>query len=114
MLKTLSYIFPTLLIVPMMASAQFGAIDTFFTNIKQFIGDILIPLVITLALLVFIWGIFKYFILGGGDSDSREEGRQLMLYAVIGFVAIVSIWGIVNLLSSIFPNTKPPEPPSTL
>ena len=56
-------------------------------------------MVISIALLIFIWGVFKMFIFGGDDETKREEGRQLILYSIIGFVLIVSIWGIVNLIS---------------
>lgn len=90
----------TFMLMPIVALAQFGEIDSFFGNITSFINDILIPLVFAIALLVFLYGVFKYFILGGGDSGSREEGTQLMLYAVIGFVVMVSIFGIVNLIAS--------------
>lgn len=86
--------------LPVVASAQFGEIDAFFGNISSFINNVLIPLVFAVALLVFIYGIFKFFILGGGDENSREEGKQLMLYSIIGFVLMVSIFGIVNLISN--------------
>lgn len=89
----------TFMLVPMLALAQFGEIDEFFDGITQFINNVLIPLVFAIALLVFLYGVFKYFILGGGDPDSRKEGTQLMLYAVIGFVVMVSIFGIVNLIA---------------
>ncbi len=86
-------------LAPMVALAQFGEVDSFINDIIDFINSSLIPLVFGVALLVFIWGMFKFFILGGGDEDSRKEGKQLMLWAVIGFVLMVSIWGIVNLIS---------------
>ncbi len=88
-----------MLLTPVVTFAQFGEISTYMTNISVFINSRLVPLVFAIAFLVFIWGVFKYFILGGGESDKREEGRQLMLYAIIGFVLMVSIWGIVNILS---------------
>lgn len=90
-------------LLPMVALAQandnFGEVGTFVENISGFINNTLIPLVFAIALLVFLYGVFKYFILGGGDDDSRKEGRQLMLYAIIGFVVMVSIFGIVNLIA---------------
>jgi hypothetical protein len=70
-----------------------------FESFINFINNTLIPLVFALALLVFFYGIFKYFILGGGDESNRKDGRQLMLYAIIGFVVMASIYGIVALVS---------------
>jgi hypothetical protein len=85
---------------PLFAVAQeFGEVGQFFVKISNFINSTLIPLVFGLALLVFIWGIFKFFILGGSEESKREEGKQLMMYAIIGFVLMVSIWGIVNLIA---------------
>lgn len=81
------------------AAENFGEINTFVNKISGFINNTLIPLLFAVALLVFLYGVFKYFILGGGDNDKREEGKQLMLYAIIGFVVMVSIWGIVNMIA---------------
>lgn len=86
-------------VTPMVAFAQFGGINTFLTDVMTFINGTLIPLVFAVALLVFLYGVFQYFILGGGDEGKREEGRQLMLWAIIGFVVMVSIFGIVNLIA---------------
>lgn len=76
-----------------------GDLSKTFNNIIAFVNDTLIPLVFAIALLVFLYGIFKYFILGGGDETKRSEGRQLMLYSIGGFVLMISIFGIVNLVS---------------
>jgi hypothetical protein len=89
-------------LMPVLAFAQedFGEINGFIGKISSFINSTLIPLLFGVALLVFLWGIFKYFILGGGDEGKREEGKQLMLYAIIGFVVMVSVFGIVNMIAN--------------
>lgn len=90
----------SLIAVPLQVRAQyFGNIDTFGSNITGFFANILVPLVFAVALVVFLWGVYKYLILGGGDEKSREQGKGLMLWAVIGFVIMVSIWAIVNFLA---------------
>ncbi len=114
---------PVIALTPLLAMAQTDAsagdlkgITSLFENFIKFINETLIPLVFALALLVFFYGIFKYFILGGGDEGSREQGKSLMLWAIIGFVVMVSIWGIVNLISGgLFKNnqTPPTLPKST-
>jgi hypothetical protein len=81
-------------------SGDFGEISTFIGKISSFINGTLIPLLFGLALLVFLWGMFKYFILGGGEDESREEGRKLMMWAIIGFVVMVSVFGIVNMIAN--------------
>lgn len=89
-----------MLLTPALALAQFGEIDTFASNISTFINNVLIPLVFAIALLVFIWGAFQFFILGGHDEEKQKAGKGLMFYAVIGFVLMVSIFGIVNLIAN--------------
>ena len=96
---------PLLALMPVAAFAAAGdlkGVDTFLTNIVKFMNGTLVPLVFAIAFLFFLWGVFNYFIRGAGDESSRETGREFMLYAIIGFVLMVSIWGIVNLLGEGF------------
>jgi len=88
-----------LVVLPGVAFGQFGEVNDFLDDVSSFINSTLIPLVFAIALLLFIWGIFKYFILGGADEETREEGKQLMLWAIVGFVVMVSVFGIVNLIA---------------
>ena len=50
-------------------------------------------------MLYFIFGVFQYFIQGGSDEEKREAGKHAILWAILSLVAIVSFWGLVNLLS---------------
>jgi hypothetical protein len=84
--------------LPLVALAQeFGEINSFIARITTFINNTLIPLVFGIALLVFIWGMFKFFIYN--TEEEKEKGKDLAVYAVVGFVLMVSIWGIVNLIA---------------
>lgn len=76
----------------------FEPLGNFFYAIIGFIDAVLVPLIFTLAFVAFIWGVFRYFIAGGADKEKREEGRKFVLWSVIGFVVMFSIWGIVSLL----------------
>ncbi|MCA9366227.1 hypothetical protein KC722_01470 [Candidatus Kaiserbacteria bacterium] len=92
-----------LALFPAVAAAQnlaTGEIGQFIGGVSTFINDILIPLVFAVALLMFLYGIANYFIIGGGDEGKRAEGKKLMLYSIVGFVLMVSIFGIVNLIVS--------------
>ena len=69
-------------------------------SIIGIVNGILVPLLMAVALLVFLYGVFNYFILGADSDDKRKEGRTFILYGVIGFAVIVSVWGLVNILLS--------------
>lgn len=94
-----------ILTLPLSALAQvanYQGVSMFAINTLQFINSILVPTVFAIAFLVFIWGIFKAFIVGGDDEKEQSKGKQLMFYAIIGFVVMVSVWGIVNLVAQSF------------
>ena len=101
-MKFITRSLPLLAFVPMLAFAQgeFTELSTFLGNIVEFTNDVLVPLLFVVAFLVFIWGVFQYFILGGDDEGKRETGKGFMVYGIVGFVVMVSVWGIVNLFSS--------------
>ncbi len=101
-MKILLRLLPLALFVPVIASAKVGEfkeLKDFFTGLTNLMNDVLIPAIFALGFLVFVWGMYKTFILGGSDEEKQGEGRQLMMYAVIGFVVMISLWGIVNLIA---------------
>ncbi len=65
-------------------------------NIK-FALNLLVPVVITLALIYFIWGIIQYVI---AQSDEKKvDAKKQIIYGVIAMFVIVSIWGITNFIA---------------
>lgn len=69
-------------------------------EIVKFVNASIIPLFYTLAFLFFVIGMVRFFFLGG--EENREKGRQFMLWSIIGFVVMFSVWGIVRLLLTTF------------
>ena len=63
------------------------------------INNVLVPVLFALAFIVFIWGVFQAFILGAGNDEAKEKGKSLMLWGLIGFFVMVSVWGLVNILT---------------
>ena len=63
----------------------------------------LIGLFITLAIVVFFWGLIKYLVNAG---EEKSEGLQIMFYGVLAIFVMVSIWGIIRLLQSTFSVTS--------
>lgn len=75
--------------------------DTLISKISTEILNPLILLLFALATVYFLWGTFK-FLKGGSDDMAREEGRNHMVYGVIGIFIMVSVWGIINVIKSTF------------
>lgn len=58
----------------------------------------IVPILITLAVVYFIWGVVGYVL--GSSEDAKKEGRDRMIWGLIGLMVIVSIWGLVNILKN--------------
>lgn len=70
------------------------------------VNFVLVPILMAIAFIVFLWGVYKYFIQGASDEKSRTDGRQFVLWGVLGFVVITSVWGVVNIVKdTIIPST---------
>ena len=81
-----------------MTFAQFVGSDA--TGIIGVLNTIVVPVIFTLAFLVFVWGVVNYFFLHGGEEGKREEGRQFILWGILGMVVLFSVWGIIRMLLS--------------
>lgn len=64
------------------------------------LNTVAIPVIATLAFAVFTWGVANYFLLHGGDEGKRAEGRQFILWGVLGMAVLFSVWGFVKILLS--------------
>jgi hypothetical protein len=86
------------LLVPHLVSAQ--------TNLGSLLYAIdgliyiLIPIVFTLAVVYFFWGLADFIRKAGGSEV--EEGKRKMIWGIIALFVMASIWGIVFFISDIF------------
>lgn len=51
--------------------------------------------------LLFLWGLVK-FLWNLEEGSENDEGKQHMLWGVFGMFVMVSIWGILGLLTNTF------------
>lgn len=82
--------------LPMIALAQ--TVETILGRIAGII-NILTILVVALALLAFLYGLMKYLFSLGGEKDA---GKQIMIWGVVALFVMVSVWGLVRVLSNTF------------
>ncbi len=78
---------------------------TFLAFVNQLIGlvnNTLFPLLQAFAFIGFLIGVVRYFFMGG--EEGRSQGRQFMLWSVVGFAVLFSTWGLVRLLLATLPS----------
>jgi hypothetical protein len=82
-----------------------GAASLFDTlSLANTFLNALIGLFITLAIVVFFWGLIRY--LTSLSGENANEGLKIMMYGVIAIFVMVSIWGIIRLLQNTFKVTS--------
>ena len=59
----------------------------------------LFPLMIGLALIVFLWGVFK-FVRDSGDESARTEGKKFIMWGLVGLFVMLCVWALVEILAS--------------
>lgn len=85
------------LVLPIFVYAQTA--DSILVTVEDILNA-LIPIIITLGVIYFMWGVIQYTT--GKSDDAKKEGRDRMIFGIIGLFVIVSIWGLVNLVSTTF------------
>lgn len=102
--------------VPSFAAAQTGVdiarIKTYSNGFIDLINTAFVPVLFAVAFLVFVYGVYKYFILGADNDTERATGRQFVLWGLIGFAVILSVWGLVQILLDTFSITAGGTPPA--
>ncbi len=94
--------------MPALAFAT-GNVSGILDSISGFLSTI-VTLLITLAVIYFIWGVIKYVI--ADSNEDRSQGRQMMIYGIIGIFVIVALWGIIDVLGSTFDISRGGSVPS--
>ncbi|HCG99027.1 MAG TPA: hypothetical protein DE036_04295 [Actinobacteria bacterium] len=103
---------------PLLAAAQTGIdasrITQYSDGIIDLINSVFVPVVMAIAFLVFLWGVYKYYIYNADSETERAKGHQTMLWGLIAFVVILSIWGLIAVIRTTFgvgETVNTPAPP---
>ena len=90
---------------PVTTFAQVKNITTLITKIED-IFDLVIVLIIGLAFVVFLWGVYQYVVAAG--PDEKTKGKTIIIYGVIGLFVMISAWGLVKIVINTFSLEKTP------
>jgi len=86
-----------LLLAPFAAFAQDLSNITRLISAIQNIVNTLLPILVTIALLVFFWGLIQY-IRSANDPEAANNGKSIMIAGIIALFVMVSVWGIVGFI----------------
>jgi hypothetical protein len=93
-------------LVPSLASAQAITDINTLTNKLTNIGNVIIEILIAFAVLYIIFNVVRYIM---SDDEGRKAKGMSILWGIVGLFVILSIWGLVNILSNTFrTNTNAP------
>ncbi|MFA6503066.1 MAG: hypothetical protein WCT45_02320 [Candidatus Paceibacterota bacterium] len=77
-------------------AAALQALNDFLAKVVVQIVNPIILLLAAAAFVVFVWGVFE-FIVHSGDSHKRKEGKDAILWGLVGLVIIFGAYGIINI-----------------
>ena len=88
-----------------------GTIVCIGETVLFIINAVLVPVLFAIAFIVFLYGIASAYIFSVGDPERVKTGHKLILWGLIGFAVMISIWGLVNIVANTF-NLYGAPPPS--
>ena len=65
-------------------------------HVFGFVEYYLVPFVLAIGLVLFLYGVINYYIIGPGDEERREIGRQSLLWAALLFFIGLCIFAITR------------------
>ena len=73
--------------------------QTFLCKFGDILGAV-IPILIALGVVYFVWGVITYMV--GSDEEAKKKGRDRIIFGIIGLTVIVAVWGLVAILRNTF------------
>ena len=99
MKKIIAFVLAT---APGLAMAQQITDANSLTSKLTNIGNTFLTLLISFGVIWIIFNIVKYLIVGGDDPEKRKTAGSAILWGIVGLFVILSIWGLVKILSNTF------------
>lgn len=82
---------------PLLAFAASGfTIINVIANLLNFI----LPVLIALAVVYFIWGVLQYMI--SKEEEQKKASRSKIINGLIALFVIIAFWGIIRLITTTF------------
>ena len=78
-------------------NVAYASVDTFIMSVNASIVNPLIVFLFALALAFFLFGVLK-FLTNQENEEKRTQGKQHMLWGVIGITIMVGVFTILNII----------------
>jgi len=88
--------------IPFIASAEgleLGYLTGSLASLNSLFSTLIVVL-IALAIVWFTWNVIKYVM--SADEKGKEQAKSQMIWGIIALAVIVSVWGLVAVLRTIF------------
>ncbi len=102
-------VMPAVVFAQQQNTSSTQTIPSILGTIARILNDAVIPLVIGLAFVVFLWGIFKY--VTAASLEGKAGAKETIIYGLIGLFIMLAAWGLVKILIDTFFTTQVLEPP---
>lgn len=96
-LTLLSFALPVLTF----AQADDSQVRDILSNFRSWL-NIIIPILIVIAVIYFIWGVIQYVVMSKGDEEAQAAARNKIVWGLIGIFVILSFYGLVYFLGRTF------------
>lgn len=80
-------------------SVATGTIENILCKVGQLLTTV-VPILIILGVIYFVWGVITYVI--ADDAEAKKSGRDRIIFGIIGLAVIVTVWGLVKILTTTF------------
>jgi|GEM_PF-585432 len=76
-------------------------LDQVLLKINYYVINPIIRILFALAFVIFVWGIIQY-VLKKDSIDAKEQGRQHMMWGLIGLAIMSSVFFIIRIVVTTF------------
>lgn len=81
---------------PFVALADVDLLDLTSTLLSK-----IVPILMTIAIVAFFWGLITYIRAAGGGNDAeKKQGKAIMIWGIVALFVMVSVWGLVSAVGT--------------
>ncbi len=78
-------------------NVAYASVDSFIQSVNKQIINPLILLMFAVAMVYFLYGMLKFF-LNADNEENRTEGKQHMIWGVVGMTIMMGVFAILSLI----------------